>query len=164
MMPTIQQAAASLTRKAASDLVAAAKATPEDKAVWQPFAEAWPILEQLVECCLTNKMWAGILQTHVHALLPEGEADQAYQELDTLAKAAQQLQETSAGLATVIESLPDQALPVIVAFSWQPEAGKPVAECCFHACWNMTYHLGQISYIQTLYGDQEEHGDAGPFG
>lgn len=29
--------------------------------------------------------------------------------------------------------------------------------CCLHACWNMVYHEGQINYIQTLYGDTEEH-------
>jgi hypothetical protein len=28
----------------------------------------------------------------------------------------------------------------------------------------MAYHHGQISYIQTMYGDVEEHCDAGPFG
>jgi hypothetical protein len=28
----------------------------------------------------------------------------------------------------------------------------------------MCYHHGQIAYVQTLYGDHEEHGDIGPFG
>ena len=34
----------------------------------------------------------------------------------------------------------------------------------YTAYWNMAYHEGQISYVQTLYGDQEEHADSGPFG
>jgi len=28
----------------------------------------------------------------------------------------------------------------------------------FGAYWNMTYHEGQIAYIQTLYGDRAMHG------
>lgn len=51
-----------------------------------------------------------------------------------------------------------------MAFPWNPSGSKPIAECCFHPYWNMVYHQGQISYIQTLYGDFDEHCDAGPFG
>ena len=160
----IQSVAASLTEKAASDLIAVAKATPEDKAKWQPLGDVRPMLEQLVECCLANMMWTNILQTHVHTVLPNGVADRAYKELDTIAKATTRLRETSTQLVEVIRNLPDADLSVVVPFPWKPEAGKPIAECCLHPCWNMTYHLGQISYIQTLYGDWEEHCDAGPFG
>ncbi|HZO88612.1 MAG TPA: DinB family protein [Chthonomonadaceae bacterium] len=136
--PTIQSVAASLTEKAASDLIAVAQATPEDKATWQPFADVRPMLEQLVECCLANRMWTNILQTHVHAVLPEGVAAQAYKELDTIAKATAHLQETSHRLAEVIRNIPDADLPVIVPFPWKLEAGKPLAECCLHPYWNMS--------------------------
>jgi hypothetical protein len=38
-----------------------------------------------------------------------------------------------------------------------PWGGYSLARCCLHAYWNMVYHEGQINYIQTLYGDFEEH-------
>jgi len=164
MPPTIQSVAASLTEKAIHDLVAVANATPEDKVTWRPAPDVRPVLEQLVECCLANQMWADILRTHIHALLPDGVASRAYEELDTLPRVTQHLQVTGSRLIGIIRGLPDAALPIIVAFPWKPREGRPIAECCLHACWNMTYHLGQISYIQTLYGDQEEHCNAGPFG
>lgn len=164
MTPTLQSVAASLIEKAASDLIAAARATPDEKVHWQAVPGTRPMLAQLVECCLANMMWAKTLQTHVHALLRKGVADQAYKELDTIEKVVTRLKETSSQLAAVIRGLPDADLSIIVPLPWKPEAGKSLAVCCLHPYWNMTYHLGQISYIQTMYGDWDEHGDAGPFG
>jgi uncharacterized damage-inducible protein DinB len=161
---TIQAVAASLTQKAADDLIAAAQATPEDKATWQPVSDVRPILEQLAECCLANMMWANILQTHAHTILPEDVASRLYTDLDTIPKATKRLWETSIQLVEVLQNLPDADLSMVVSFPWKPDAGKPIAECCLHAFWNMTYHLGQVSYIQTLYGDWEEYGSIGPFG
>lgn len=161
---TVQGVAARLTEKAADDLVAVVRAMPEEKARWQPFPDARPVLEQIVECVLANRMWANILRTHVHAMLPDGTAERAYKELDTIEKATAALRETSAELAGVIRSVPEADLGVLVPFPGKPDSGRPLAECCHHACWNMTYHMGQVSYIQTLYGDWEEHCDAGPWG
>lgn len=164
MSDSVQRVASALTRKAVHDLVLAVRATPEEKLQWQPQPEARPILEQLVECCLANRIWAKILQTHIHAFLPDGEAARIYAEIDTATKAIGYLLETSEQLVAVLHDLPDANLGIVVPFPWNPQRGIPLAECCFHAYWNLTYHLGQISYIQTLYGDHEEHGDVGPFG
>jgi uncharacterized damage-inducible protein DinB len=160
----VQDVAAMLTEKAASDLIAALRAVPEEKSDWEPLGDSRPILEQAIECCLANRMWSRILVTHVHAMLPEGEAPADYKSLDTLAKAADELGRTSALLAEAIRAVPDADLPIVIAFPKRPESGRPLAECLHHAAWNMTYHLGQVGYIQTLYGDWDEHGDVGPFG
>ncbi len=164
MPATVQSVAANVIEKIADDLILSAQATPEDRARWQPAEGARTVLDQLVECCLANAMWTNILQTHVHAMLPEGVADQAYKTLDTIEKVTIRLRETSARLAEVIRAIPDSEMDVIIPYPWKPELGNSVAECCYHPYWNMCYHHGQISYIQTLYGDQEEHGDVGPFG
>lgn len=160
----VQSVAAALIQKAANDLIAAVKATPDERINWRPLPEARPILPQLVECCLANRMWANILQTRAHTVLPEGEATKAYKEIDSAVKAVEYIQETSDRVAEVIRNIPDTDLSAIVPFPWDTQRGIPIAECCFHTYWNLSYHLGQISYIQTLYGDNEEHGDAGPFG
>jgi uncharacterized damage-inducible protein DinB len=164
MTATLQSVAANVIEKIADDLIQIAKATPEDKARWKPAPDARPALEQLVECCLANAMWTNILLNHVHQSLPAEVAERAYAELDTLDKVSQRLRETSDRLVAVIRALPDSDMDVIVPFPWKPEAGKPIAECVYHPYWNMCYHHGQIAYIQTLYGDYEEHGDIGPFG
>src|SRR5258708_1683804 len=91
----VQEVAATLTEKAAHDLIVALRAVPEEKSDWEPTGDSRPVLEQAVECCLANRMWARILVTHVHAMLPEGEAPAAYKSLDTLAKAADELGRTS---------------------------------------------------------------------
>jgi hypothetical protein len=161
---SVQEVAARLTEKAASDLILTVRAMPDKRANWQPFPDARPVLEQVVECCLACEMWTNILQTHVHSMLPEGVAARAYKELDTIDKATARLAKSSAGLAAVMRGLPDADLAVVVPFPSKPQAGRPLADCCHHACWNMMYHMGQVSYIQTLYGDWDEHCDAGPWG
>lgn len=164
MSTTVQSVAATLIEKVANDLIATVRTMPEDKAQWEPTPDTRSVINQVVECCLANRMWGNTLQTQVHARLPEGVAEQAYKELTTIEKVTAHLQETSDQLAAIVRNLPDEALPVVVPYPWKPEAGNSVAECCFHPYWNMVYHQGQINFIQTLYGDQEEHCDAGPFG
>ncbi len=161
---TLQMTAATLIEKAANDLIGLAKGTPEDKAQWQPTPEARTVINQLVECCLANQKWATTLQTRVHAGLPEGIADNAYTTWTTVETVIPHLTESSQLLANAIRNLSDTELPLMIPFPWKLEAGRTVAECCFHPYWNMVYHHGQIAYIQTMYGDQEEHCDAGPFG
>ncbi|HLJ54011.1 MAG TPA: DinB family protein [Chthonomonadaceae bacterium] len=160
----VQEVAARLTEKAAHDLAAALAAVPEEKARWEPLGDSRPILEMAVECCLANRMWSHILVTHQHAMLPEGEAPAAYKSLDTLTRVIDELKRTSSELAGTIRAVPDGDLPLVVAFPKRPGAGRPIAECLHHACWNMIYHLGQVAFIQTLYGDWDEHSDTGPFG
>ena len=57
-------------------------------------------------------------------------------------------------LATAIESVPDGDMSGAIETPWGP---YPLPQCCLHAYWNMVYHEGQINYVQTLYGDFEEH-------
>lgn len=164
MPGAVQHVAATMIVKAAADLAAEARAMPEEKARWMPGPVARTALAQIVECSLANVMWSNILRTHVHSVLPEGVAGRAYETLDTVEKANVRLLSSAHVLAEVIRSLDPKDLGVIVPFPWKPETGRPLAECCFHPYWNMVYHQGQLAYIQTLYGDTDEHCDAGPFG
>jgi uncharacterized damage-inducible protein DinB len=165
MSPTsVQAVAGTLTEKVARDLITALEATPEEKAHWQPAGEARPMIAQLVECCLANTKWTAILQTRTHANLPREVAQEAYRELNTREKVAARLRETSATLAQTIRALPEDALSAPVELPWNRGVTRSLAECCFHAYWNMAYHEGQINYIQTMYGDFDQHADSGPFG
>ena len=164
MAGAVQHIAATLIEKAAADLSAELRAMPEEKALWMAGPDARPALEQVVECSLANVMWSNILRTNVYESLPQGVADNAYKNLDTVEKAVARLQTSAHVLAEVVRSLDPKELGCLIPFPWRPETGRSVAECCFHPYWNMVYHQGQVAFIQTLYGDLDEHCDAGPFG
>lgn len=164
MSITFQTTTATLIEKAANDLIGVAKGTPEDKANWQPTAETRTVINQLVECCLANQVWATILKTRTHEWLPEDTAEHAYATWTSIETVIPHLHESSQLLANTIRSLSNEELSFTIPFPWKMELGRTVAECCFHPYWNMVYHHGQIAYIQTMYGDMREHCDAGPFG
>ena len=162
-MTGVQYVAAKFIEKAAADLAETIAAMPEDRLTWRPEPDARPVLDQVIECSLANVMWANTLRTRTHEWLPEGVADRAYSTLDNLEKVTDRLLSSASALAEVIRAIEPSELKDQIAFPWKPEEGLPVAECCFHPYWNMVYHLGQVSFIQTLYGDKEEHGELGPF-
>jgi uncharacterized damage-inducible protein DinB len=161
---SVPSVAAALLLKTAGDLIVTARAIPEDRAHWQPAPDARSVIDQLVECCLANSKWAQTLRTRVHTPLPTTFIEESNRELQTITKATERLWDSTAQLAGVIRALTGPELGLPIQLPWKPEVTRTVAECCFHAYWNMAYHEGQISYIQTLYGDQEEYTDAGPFG
>ena len=154
MTMTIQALAAELTRETAEVLIAVAVATPEDKLTWQPLDNGRTIMDQLVECTLANRKWTNILRTGVYGNIGGEAAEQAYAELNTREKVTVSLRETAADLAAAIEAVPDADLARNLETPWGPYT---LARSCMHAYWNMVYHEGQINYIQTLYGDLEEH-------
>jgi hypothetical protein len=164
MAGAVQHIAGVLIEKAAADLAAELRAMPEERARWMAGPDARSALEQVVECSLANVMWSNILRTRVHESLPQNVADHAYRTLDTVEKAVERLLASAHVLVEVIRGLDPKDLGSLVPFPWKPENGRTVAECCFHPYWNMVYHQGQLAFIQTLYGDLDEHCDAGPFG
>ncbi|HLK59831.1 MAG TPA: DinB family protein [Chthonomonadaceae bacterium] len=154
MTVSVQALAAELTREVAETLIAVASATPEERLNWQPLDNGRTILDQLVECTLANRKWTNILRSRRYADLGRAAAEQVYAELDTLSKVVPRLRETAADLAAAIEAVPDAVLAQTVETPWGPYT---LARSCTHAYWNMVYHEGQINYIQTLYGDFDEH-------
>jgi uncharacterized damage-inducible protein DinB len=153
-MPNIQALSATLTRETAEVLITLLEATPADRFLWSPLEKGRTIHHQLVECCLANRKWTAILQTRTYANFPQEEAEAEYARGYDPAILATRLRATAADLAQAILSVPDADLSLQIETAWGPYS---LARSCMHACWNMMYHEGQINYIQTLYGDQEEH-------
>jgi hypothetical protein len=54
-----------------------------------------------------------------------------------------------------IESLDEAALHAPTPMPWNPQA-TAMGLLGYHE-WNNTYHLGQLNFIQTCYGDEEMH-------
>jgi hypothetical protein len=151
---TLQQLAASRTKRAAQDLIAAAESTPAERLSWVPMGEARTILDQLTECVVANMKWTQILRTRRYANLGRVVWEAVESECDSLSKLTTRLQQSAADLCEAIGSIPDNETGDEIETEWGPYT---LADCCLHAYWNMVYHEGQINYIQTLYGDTEEH-------
>ncbi len=154
MPMTVQQLAASRTQRAANDLIAAAEAMPAEKLTWVPMDEARTVLDQLTECVLANMKWTKILKTRRYANMPREVVEAVVPECATLAGVTARLRQSAADLAEAIHTVGDAETADEIDTEWGPYS---LADCCLHAYWNMVYHEGQINYIQTLYGDTEEH-------
>jgi len=78
--------------------------------------------------------------------------------LETPEKAIAALQASAAELTAAMQSLTDDQLQTEVALAFGPGMQVTVQQMLFFPYWNMTYHQGQLAYIQTLYGDREMYG------
>ncbi len=155
-MPTMQQMTARANRQAAETLARNFAAMPADKQTWRPLDQGRPALDQVVECAVTNQFAERTLRTCQIDSTAFAGYEQARAEHDTGEKALAFLAETAAALADAIESFPSEHLGDPVTLPWETTP-TTLAEMMLVPYWNTTYHLGQICYIQTLYGDKEYH-------
>jgi uncharacterized damage-inducible protein DinB len=146
--------ASALSREAGETLIRVASSTPPDRLEWKPLDNGRTILDQLVECCIANRKWARILRNRTYSNLPREQVVATYAGLDSLEVIAARLRETVRELVEGIETVSDEDAGKKLDTEWGPYT---LGRCCIHAYWNMVYHEGQINYVQTLYGDFEEH-------
>jgi hypothetical protein len=77
---------------------------------------------------------------------------------DTKNKSIDQLEaeltKTSADFFAVARAFPEEMLMEDVVLPWTT---LKFVEMMAYPYWNMMYHIGQITYIQTLYGDEDIH-------
>jgi uncharacterized damage-inducible protein DinB len=135
-------------------LVKVSAASPDDKWNWEPLENGRSIQDQMTECCMANTKWASILTTRIYANLNPEIREAIRSACATSAGTRAKLTDTANLLASAILAVPDNDLDQVIETEWGPYT---VADCLGHAYWNMVYHEGQINYIQTLYGDFEEH-------
>jgi len=148
-----------LIGKALDDLFRTAKAMPQDKLTWQCGGECRTALQLLQECAQSMKWPQSLLN-------PEGFSFDS----ETMEKAmAERAQWTTAedceraaranwqDTKAFIENYPEEDLDRVMALPFGPDLKLTVAEILGSPYWNMTYHLGQINYIQLMYGDKEMH-------
>ena len=155
-MPTVKQLAAKLNKSATENLIRNVRVMPDDKASWMPLDAGRSELDQLQECAIITGFTIYTLTNH--ALPPDfNEAfEREKPEIDTLDKAVARMEERCAKLCETIENLPDADLDITVKLPWMEEPSS-LAELMFMTYWNTVYHLGQVNYIQTLYGDKDMH-------
>jgi hypothetical protein len=158
---TFQEQAAQLTRDAGASLFASAHAMPEDKLNWSPMGDARTALHMLQECAYylpTLAPWLspgeGMSERFMAVAGPAMEESKSWDTLDKVEAAYNGYVEDT--LAT-IRAVPDDDLNREVGVPWAQGETLPAWKVMLTLYWNLVYHLGQINYIQTLYGDKDMH-------
>lgn len=147
-----------LTQRAADEAFRYAVAVPADKVDWKPLDAGRSVLDQAREMAQCP-IWAiGIVSSDEPPKFdgPEMEAQMAeMQTWSTVAECQAKCNENLAKLFETIRATSDERLEQT---KWLPFSGGrdyTYAEMMDYPRWNFTYHLGQIAYIQTLFGDKE---------
>ena len=148
------------TQRAADAAFKEATFVPADKLDWKPLDEGRSVLDQcqeMAQCALwceqiiagegmpdfNEETFAKIQEERKSWLTIEACQAECNKRLESLYK--------------VIKSIPDDQL---AKTKWLPFGGgreHSWQEMMDYPRWNFVYHLGQISYVQTLYGDKEMH-------
>ncbi len=147
-MPTLLEQAAKMTAQAAGKIESAMLKMPEEKLTWKPEQGARTILHQIAECACINKMAAGMLATQQMPADFREQLDASFAHNDTRDKTIASLKEGTALLTAAILAFPAEKLDSEIALPW---GSHTLADMVFMPYWNMSYHEGQINYIQTLY-------------
>lgn len=137
-----------------------ARAVPADKMEWKPLDNGRTVLSQLQECANLPRFIEMVLQ--MRAVPPMTEADmqrarEAGLAWTTLEECESKSREHLAALYEAIRAFPDSELDKTVTLPFGGGMTKSFAQMLQIPYENAMYHLGQINYIQTLYGDFERH-------
>ncbi len=148
-----------VTRTAQEEAFRYAKAVAEDKVEWKPLDAGQTVLSMCRELAKCPD-WA-------YELISGEEADwseeaQAKQKAEmetwtTVAKCEEVGKEKLGRYFALLADLPDARLSETKDLPFGPGGSMKnftMAEMMDYPRWNFTYHLGQIAYIQTLYGDK----------
>jgi hypothetical protein len=148
------------TREAAKEAFKYAKAVPADKLEWRPMDIGRTVLDLCQELAMCPT-WA-------FEIIEGKEGPKWDEESMAAVKKEQQQWKTAEDCEAEFGRRMDKLAGLYASISnerlketkWLPfDGGRDftVAEMMDYPRWNCTYHLGQIAYIQTLYGDRDMH-------
>ena len=148
------------TKAAAAAAFKTARGTAADRLDWKPLDEGRSVLDQCREMAMCPK-WAEDIISGVQ--MPEWNEETAaavkaeQEQWNTIEDCEAECNRRLESLFEMYQKMPDEKLSET---KWLPfDGGRDftMEEMMGYPRWNFTYHLGQISYIQTLYGDKEMH-------
>lgn len=153
MMATAEgKKAAQITQKATKDLLVALQYTPDDRLDWVPMGSAKTPRAIIVECAAGYKWLAAVLRGEEYAAEVWGNAQKG--EYPTREVLGEYVRASEAELLSAIESLTAEQLCERRRVFWGEET---VGDLLWTGAWHTNYHVGQLNYIQTLWGDTEMH-------
>lgn len=147
------------TFDAAKDFFKNAKAVPEDKREWSPLDAGRSVLDLCRELAMTPTWAVDTVEGK-----PQEWSDEAFEKIKeeqsqwkTVEACEEEFNKRVEKMAEVFRATSDEDLEIK---RWLPYDGGrdfTVAEMMEYPRWNLSYHLGQIAYIQILLGDREMH-------
>ena len=156
----LQDQALKMIHEAYEGLLRTARAMPEDKLTWKPLDNGRTALELVQECTQSLNWCTGILlgepmPDFTPEVLEAFTSERA--QWKTLDECEQASVAKFAKLESIVRNYPDADLENTVQLPFAPGKDFSMADMVMVPYWNITYHTGQINYIQTLYGDREMH-------
>ena len=154
----IQDYVVDASRKAAQDAFRYALAVPEEKLIWSPEGGR-NILGMCQELAITPTWAYDTLSDETPDLTEEGLQAQSSEmkSWNSIEKCMAQFEERFEKAAKLILAMPDEQLLKTKWLRYEGGRDFTYLEMLDYIRWNSTYHLGQIAYIQTLYGDTDMH-------
>ncbi len=147
------------TQRAVEDLFRVAKAVPADKLHWKPLDNSRSVMSMVAECALSPMWGAGLLAVREFKMEP-GMMEKFYAERDAISsveEAENLCLENCEKLYAAIRSFPAEDMDKTMNLPFGPRQDWPFSQIMNLHMWNCTYHLGQVAYVQTLYGDFDSH-------
>ncbi|HEY5596908.1 MAG TPA: hypothetical protein VIL47_06555 [Candidatus Bipolaricaulota bacterium] len=150
-----------MTKSAAEGLFRAARAMPPDKLTWKVLDKGRSALDLLRECAQSPSWFAPMLKHQ--APPPEftkddmAAAQQQREQWKSATDCEKACKDSSETLYAVIKSFPDKDLAKEIKLPWGENFIASMADIAMFQYWNLVYHLGQVNFIQTLYGDKDMH-------
>lgn len=142
------------TRNATDALFRAARGMSEDKLTWKVTETTRTALDMCAECAQMVPLTVQMLR---EKRMPPAQDDRWEKMLAaraswTLDDCERICREESETLYAVVKDYPDEdlLLPIDLPFG---DREWTMADVASYLLWNLTYHLGQIAFIQTAYGD-----------
>jgi uncharacterized damage-inducible protein DinB len=144
-----------LTRQAHEGLFHQARKVPADKLEWQPLETGRSVLDIAAECALSPTWGSEVVEMGGFQMTEEvmAEFNAAKAALTTLDECEKLANENLAKFEAFTRELPAERLDEIIEMPFGRTKEWPVADVLLLHQWNCVYHVGQICYIQTLYGD-----------
>lgn len=144
-----------MTNSATDVLFNMAKAMPADKLDWNPMDNGRSVMDQVEECAKSPMFFLSLLSSQNSDQNNEHNVEQDQKQSLSIDEWKVQCKANTQKLFDVLNSLSDEELEQQVELPWGGTASK--ADVFGYQHWNLVYHQGQISYIQTLYGDFDLH-------
>ena len=148
-MPDVRTLLINLNRQGAAKLEKAARELG-DRITWRPLDKGRSALNQVVECGAINLLGAQLLEKQAVPPFDPAMFERTYAENDTPEKAFALLAQGTDALVKAIEAFPEEKWEEKVTLPFGGGMEMSFAEVALLNYWNMTYHEGQVNYIQTL--------------
>ena len=150
-----REVALMLTLRARDDLVRAARAIPADRRDWRPHPLANSAVRIVAHCAAANLFYASVIGAGPLPYRTEEERAEAIDACDTLERAEALLNRGVTALCDALVGYPEVRLSEQMTMPWGERVAAPLGLLLGSS--HMQYHEGQLNYIQTLLGDDEQH-------